>query len=106
MESNQTQLQIPAHLTESLTNRLQDAAVHIFTALKCKGMARVDFFVNDERDAIYFNEINTLPGFTSISMYPKLWQASGLMYSALLSQLVDLALIHQRCREQLVTHYQ
>ncbi len=106
LESGQTQLQIPARLDELLVSRLQDAAAHIFTALKCSGMARVDFFVNDERRAIYFNEINTLPGFTSISMYPKLWQASGLSYSVLLSRLIDLAMMHQRCRKQLVTHYQ
>ena len=106
LESNETQLQIPAILSESLTEQLQEAAAYIFTALKCGGMARVDFFVNDESGAVYFNEINTLPGFTSISMYPKLWQASGLTYPVLLSRLIDIALIHQRCREQLVTHYQ
>ncbi len=81
-------------------------AADIFTSLKCKGMARVDFFVNDETGRIYFNEINTLPGFTSISMYPKLWQASGLDYSTLLDKLVNLALGHQHCRRQLVTSYQ
>ena len=106
LESGQTQLQIPARLEASVVNRLQDAAAHIFTALKCGGMARVDFFVNDQTGAIYFNEINTLPGFTSISMYPKLWQASGINYPTLLSRLIDLAMLHQRCREQLVTHYQ
>lgn len=106
LESGHTQLQIPAHLDKLMAERLQEAAAHIFTALKCAGMARVDFFVNDERGAIYFNEINTLPGFTSISMYPKLWQASGLSYPVLLGRLIDLALMHQRCREQLVTHYQ
>lgn len=106
LESGQTQLQIPARLDETMTRRLQEAATHIFTALKCSGMARIDFFVDDERRAIYFNEINTLPGFTSISMYPKLWQASGLAYPDLLSRLIDLAMVHQRCREQLVTHYQ
>ena len=106
LESGQSELQIPARLNESLTRRLQDAAADIFMSLKCNGMARVDFFVNDEQDAIYFNEINTLPGFTSISMYPKLWQASGLTYPSLLNRLIDLAMMHQRCREQLVTHYQ
>lgn len=106
LESGQTELQIPARLDEELTRRLQDAAAHIFSALKCGGMARIDFFVNDEQRAIYFNEINTLPGFTSISMYPKLWQESGLAYPELLNRLIDLAMMHQRCREQLVTHYQ
>lgn len=105
LESGQTQLQIPAKLDDALILRLQEAAADIFTSLKCRGLARVDFFVDDKGE-IYFNEINTLPGFTSISMYPKLWQASGIEYAALLSRLIDLAMIHHRCREQLVTHYQ
>ena len=106
LDSGQTQLQIPANLDDALVSRLQEAAVDIFMSLKCSGMARVDFFVDDENGSIYFNEINTLPGFTSISMYPKLWQASGIAYSVLLDRLIDLAMMHQRCREQLVTHYQ
>lgn len=106
LESGQTQLQIPALLNDAMVDRLQKAAAEIFMSLKCKGLARVDFFVDDEQETIYFNEINTLPGFTSISMYPKLWQASGLAYSVLLTRLINLAMTHQRCREQLVTHYQ
>lgn len=106
LESNQTQLDIPAHLDECLVNRLQQSACDIFTSLKCKGMARIDFFVDDEKEAIYFNEANTLPGFTSISMYPKLWQASGIEYTDLLTRLIELSFVHQRCRQQLVTHYQ
>lgn len=106
LESEQSKLLIPALLSPSLLSRLQAYAIDIFRLLKCKGLARVDFFVNDQSDDIYFNEINTLPGFTPISMYPKLWQASGLNYPALLDELIDLALIHQRCRQQMVTHYQ
>ncbi|MBA2657600.1 MAG: D-alanine--D-alanine ligase [Tatlockia sp.] len=106
LESNQTSLNIPAQLDEKLINRLQQSAAEIFKRLKCKGMARVDFFVNDKTNEIFFNEINTLPGFTSISMYPKLWQASGLAYPDLLNELVNLALAHHRCRQQLVTNYQ
>lgn len=106
LESGQTDLYIPAKLDNELIDQLQQMAADIFVALKCRGMARVDFFVHDESRTIYFNEINTLPGFTSISMYPKLWSASGLDYPALLNRLIDLALVHQRCREQLVTHYQ
>ncbi|MDP3562705.1 MAG: D-alanine--D-alanine ligase family protein [Legionellaceae bacterium] len=105
LESQQTELLVPAVLDEILSNRLQEFACDIFVRLKCKGLARVDFFVNDKTGDIYFNEINTLPGFTSISMYPRLWQANGITYQVLLNELVDLALIHQRCREQLVTHY-
>ncbi len=105
LESEKTDLLVPALLDDGLQNRLQVAAADIFVRLKCKGLARVDFFVNDKTGDIYFNEVNTLPGFTSISMYPKLWQASGLAYKDLLDELIDLALTHQRCREQLVTHY-
>jgi D-alanine-D-alanine ligase len=106
IESNQTALHVPASLETSLVQELQRQAADIFVSLKCKGLARVDFFVNDETRQIYFNEINTLPGFTSISMYPKLWEASGISYSNLLDQLIELAMVHQRCTAQLVTHYQ
>ena len=106
LETGQTELIVPAELDETLIGRLQQIAADIFVNLKCKGMARVDFFVNDTNGAIYFNEINTIPGFTPISMYPKLWQVSGLPYSALLDRLIDLAMMHHRFRQQLVTHYQ
>ena len=105
LESEQTDIIIPAELNENLVRRLQQMAADIFTILKCKGMARVDCFVNDEKDEIYFNEMNSLPGFTSISMYPKMWQASGISYSALLDRLISLAMTHHHCRQQLVTHY-
>ncbi|WP_058533144.1 D-alanine--D-alanine ligase family protein [Legionella saoudiensis] len=105
LESNQTDLIIPAPLSPSLAERLKQAAADAFTRLKCKGMARVDFFVNDKTETIYFNEINTLPGFTSISMYPKLWQASGLTYPDLLDELIRIAQAHQNCRTHLVTNY-
>jgi D-alanine-D-alanine ligase len=105
LESSHTDLIIPAALSESLVQRLKQAAADIFTRVKCKGMARVDFFVDDEKDEIYFNEINTLPGFTSISMYPKLWQATGLSYPDLLDELIQIAQIHHQCRQHLVTNY-
>ncbi|MFA6302085.1 MAG: D-alanine--D-alanine ligase family protein [Legionella sp.] len=105
LESEQTELIIPAVLSAELAERLKQAAADIFVRLKCKGMARVDFFVNDETNEIYFNEINTLPGFTSISMYPKLWQATGLAYPDLLDELIHLALLHQQNRKHLVTNY-
>lgn len=106
LESGQSELHIPAQLDRPQMEKLQAMAADIFVRLKCRGMARVDFFVNDESGDIRFNEINTLPGFTSISMYPKLWQASGLEYPQLLDQLVTLALMRQRSRRQLVTDYQ
>lgn len=105
LESGQTDLIIPAAISTRLEEQLKQAAADIFTRLKCKGMARVDFFVNDKTDEIYFNEINTLPGFTSISMYPKLWQATGLTYPDLLYELVRIAMTHQYCRQHLVTNY-
>ena len=106
LESGKTLLQIPAVLDEEKIHQLQTLAGAIFTRLRCRGMARVDFFLDDETGIIYFNEINTLPGFTSISMYPKLWEASGLSYPALLDRLIALAQIHHHCREQLITQYQ
>lgn len=106
LESGQTELFIPAELNDNIARQLREAAAKIFTRLKCKGMARVDFFVNDQSGKIYFNEVNTLPGFTSISMYPKLWQASGVSYVQLLDELVELAIARRHCREQLITSYQ
>ena len=105
LESDATQLHIPADLNSQLTHRLQTIAGEIFLRLKCRGMARVDFFVNDKTGQIYFNEINTLPGFTSISMYPKLWEASGIEYSRLLDELIDLSLMHQRAKTRMETQY-
>lgn len=106
LESEQTDLIVPAQLDTPLVQRLQQTAATIFTRLKCKGMARVDFFVDDINGDIYFNEINTVPGFTPISMYPKMWQASGIPYALLLDKLISLAVKHHHCRQQLVTHYQ
>jgi D-alanine-D-alanine ligase len=105
LESELTRLEIPAQLDEKLVLRLQKMAADIFTRLRCHGMARIDFFVNDKTDEILFNEVNTLPGFTPISMYPKLWQASGLSYSDLLDNLIELAMVHRQHKNQFVTHY-
>lgn len=106
LESEATDLVVPAALDDALIYRLQDTAKEIFTLLKCRGMARIDFFVNDIFGDIYFNEINTLPGFTSISMYPRMWEASGLPYRDLLERLITLAIEHHQRDQQLVTHYQ
>jgi len=106
LDSDQSEIVIPAALTPDLTSKVQQAAIDIFQRLKCKGMARVDFFLQNETNNLYFNEINTLPGFTSISMYPKLWAATGVTYAVLLDRLVDLAILHQNERQARVTHYQ
>ena len=91
-------MNIPAKIPARLAAALRQCAVAGFKALNCNSMARVDFFLDKKAGQFYLNEINTLPGFTSISMYPKLWEATGLPYGKLLDQLVDLAL--QRHREK------
>ena len=83
---------IPAPLPPELTEKVRAMAIQAFTALECAGMARVDFFVTRLTSEILLNEINTLPGFTPISMYPKLWAASGLPYPQLIDRLIQLAI--------------
>ena len=83
---------IPARIDEDVAEQVRDAAVKIYSALGCRGLSRVDFFVTDADKRMVFNEINTLPGFTSISMYPKLFEASGVEYADLLDQLLALAM--------------
>ncbi len=97
---------IPAKLSKLLAKKIQTSALNAFRVLDCSGMARVDFLVNRKTNRFVLNEINTLPGFTSISMYPKLWQASGLSYSALLDKLVQLALSRHQAKKKLKTIYQ
>jgi D-alanine-D-alanine ligase len=84
-------LDIPASLPNDIVSKLQETAIKAFKTLCCEGMARVDFFLKEDGEIIV-NEINTIPGFTKISMYPKLWQASGLSYKELINKLLDLAL--------------
>ena len=83
---------IPARISESIEEQVRELAVKVYSAIGCQGLSRVDFFVTYEDNRIVFNEINTLPGFTSISMYPKLFAASGIPYSQLIDQLLQLAL--------------
>ncbi len=87
-----SELLIPAPLNDALTKRIQAMAVEAYRVIDCAGMARVDFLLDGEDGTVYLNEINTIPGFTKISMYPKLWAASGVPYAQLLKWLVDLAL--------------
>lgn len=82
---------IPAKIPNDLSDRIRFKAVEAFKALDCAGMGRVDFLVERKSQKIYLNEINTIPGFTPISMYPKLWEASGLSYPDLIDRLIDLA---------------
>ncbi len=83
---------IPARIPEDVEETVRDAAVKVYAAIGCQGLSRVDFFVTFEDNRVVFNEINTLPGFTSISMYPKLFAASGIPYGQLLDELLRLAL--------------
>lgn len=88
----ESKTQIPAKISKEVSNKIRNSAVKAYKALDCKGLSRVDFFVEKETEKIYINEINTMPGFTNISMYPKLWEYSGLKYSELLDELIKLAL--------------
>ncbi len=88
---NASGLTIPANIPEETAEKIREYAVTVFKALGCRGMSRVDFFVLRGSGEIKFNEINTLPGFTSISMYPKLWEKSGIPYSELIDKLIEYA---------------
>ena len=83
---------IPARITEDVAEVLRDKAIKVYNAIGCRGLSRVDFFVTYEDNRVVFNEINTIPGFTSISMYPKLFAASGIPYGELIDQLLRLAM--------------
>jgi D-alanine-D-alanine ligase len=89
--ANESELHIPARLSEDMLRKVQAQAIKSYRALGCEGFTRVDFFVKDNGE-IFLNEPNTIPGFTSISMYPKLWAATGLPYAELLDKLLTLAM--------------
>lgn len=90
--SDSANLFIPARLTEEESEQVREAAIRVYRAMGCKGLSRVDFFVTRSDRRVVFNEINTIPGFTSISMYPKLFAASGIGYTELIDELLKLAL--------------
>ena len=93
-------LLIPADVSAEMAAMLQEIAIRAYKATDCAGMARVDFLIDRETDEVYLNEINTIPGFTKISMYPKLWEATGLPYAQLIERLIDLALERKAQRDQ------
>lgn len=97
-------LEVPAQLPAPVVRRVQELAVAAFKALNLEGMARVDFFLRGKKEVI-INEANTIPGFTKISMYPKLWQASGLSYSELIDRLIQLALQRHAREKKLKTNF-
>jgi D-alanine-D-alanine ligase len=98
-----SELVIPAKLSRAATRRVKQLALRAFRAVDCAGMARVDFLLDRPSGTLFVNELNTIPGFTPISMYPKMWEASGLPYSALLDRLIELAF--ERHREKERTRY-
>jgi D-alanine-D-alanine ligase len=100
-----TELLVPAPVSEELAAKLRDAAIAAFHALEGDGIARVDFLVHRDTGEFYVNELNSLPGFTEVSMYPRMWEASGLPYPALLDRLIELALERHRERARLETQY-
>ena len=100
---NSSELLIPAPLEPALASRIQAAAIQAFQAADCSGMARVDFLLSRSTGELFLNELNTIPGFTAISMYPKLWEASGLPLHQLLDRLIELALERHRQRTGLST---
>ncbi len=100
-----SELHIPAELDAVTRRRIQDLAVRAFLALDCAGMARADFFLCRDTGQVYINELNTIPGFTRISMYPKLWEASGLPYAQLLDRLIELAIERHADKHRSETAY-
>jgi len=106
IDANGADLKIPAEeLSKATSDRIRQIAVDAFKALECAGLARVDFFLDRRDGKVYLNEINTIPGFTPISMYPKLWEATGLSYSKLIDRLIELAIERHTEKNALKTTY-
>lgn len=104
LDSNGALFEIPARLTEKEIQNIQTLAIKAYQVLCCEGMARVDMFLQED-GRIVLNEINTIPGFTKISMYPKMWEASGLLYPDLIDQLIDLAIERFQKEQKLKTNF-
>jgi len=100
-----SQLIVPAPITPGQLGAVREVAVRAFQVLDIEGLARVDFFLDRKTGAVFLNEVNTLPGFTPISMYPKLWEASGLPFPRLVDRLISLAFDRHARRQRLVTAY-
>jgi D-alanine-D-alanine ligase len=100
-----SELLIPAPIDAETMKKVQEIAVRAYSAIDCAGMARVDFLLDRDTNELFLNEVNTIPGFTSISMYPKLWAASGLEYPDLIEKLIDLAVNRKADRDNTVRTY-
>jgi len=105
LDEDAATLEIPARLPEEIIKKIQEYAVKAFKVLCCQGMARVDFFLRNDTE-ILVNEINTIPGFTKISMYPKLWEASGISYTELIDKLIQLAIERFNKERKLKTSFE
>lgn len=105
IDSDGAELIIPADISSELADKMKKIAVNAYLALCCSGMARVDFFLDRDSEDFYLNEINTLPGFTSISMYPKLWERAGIQYPSLLENLIQLAMERRNNKNRLRTKF-
>ena len=104
--SGSSQERLPAPISPQLTAQVQDMAVRAFKAIQGRGLARVDFLLNDATGEIFLNEVNTMPGFTNISMFPKLWGISGISYPELIHQLIQLGFERYRQKKTLRTTFQ
>lgn len=105
LDDEGARLMIPAKLSAEQTRVAQQIAQRAFIALECEGLSRIDLFLDRDTGEFYFNEINTMPGFTSISMYPKMWEASGLGYRELLTHLIELAVLRHERKRNLVREF-
>ncbi len=97
---------IPAELSEEMTGEIQETALKAYKLIDCAGMARVDFMVNHNENKVYLNELNTIPGFTQISMYTKLWEASGVSFPELIDRLIELAIDRKNETNRSIHQYQ
>jgi len=100
-----SELLIPAPISAELTVRVRELAAEAYLAIDCAGMARADFLLDRDSGALYISELNTIPGFTPISMYPKLWEATGLSYPELIERLIDLAVERHADKSRSSTSY-
>lgn len=101
-----TKLQIPAELSKEVTTQLQDMAKQAFEVISCEGLARIDFLIDAKTLKVFVSEINTLPGFTQVSMYPKMWEKSGISYAELIDKLIELALERHKEVQENVTSFE
>jgi D-alanine-D-alanine ligase len=105
IDKNAATTKIPADIRPDTLKKIQTLAVKVFETMFCEGMARVDFFIRKSDGEVFVNELNTIPGFTSISMYPKMWEASGVSYKNLISQLIDLGFEKFQADQKIATNF-